>query len=237
MQCNSNDSFALAIKLLRHDPVSIWLRTRMNNIFQCVLCCGFRSRNLSTWQQKLQETARAHVSFQSICPIFGQPHQTLNKVWNILPCFSPTSLNAEQDFTKWKIFNLAIMPRSCSQIVCLWLHIVIFVFVFLQLCISVISVFAPRLIRFPSNFIILALWCTWVESNLHQCSFAIFVLCVTAIAELQKCANRANQLVLFFLAGANFWEKHAKTGENTRKQAKNRRFFGANFLGGEIGRC
>ena len=31
--------------------------------------------------------------------------------------------------------------------------------------------------------------------------------------ELQKRANRANQLVLFFLAGANFWEKHAKTGE------------------------
>ena len=25
-----------------------------------------------------------------------------------------------------------------------------------------------------------------------------------------KRANRANQLVLFFLAGANFWEKHAK---------------------------
>ena len=55
--------------------------------------------------------------------------------------------------------------------------------------------------------------------------------------ELQKRANRANQLVLFFLAGANFWEKHAKTGENTRKQAKNRRFFGANFFGGKIGRC
>ena len=43
-------------------------------------------------------------------------------------------------------------------------------------------------------------------------------------AEFQKRANRANQLVLFFLAGANFWEKHAKnrrkhakTGENTRK--------------------
>ena len=56
--------------------------------------------------------------------------------------------------------------------------------------------------------------------------------------ELQKRANRADQLVLFFLAGANFWgkhaknrRKHAKTGENTRKQAKNRRFFGANFLG------
>ena len=29
-------------------------------------------------------------------------------------------------------------------------------------------------------------------------------------SELQKRANRANQLVLFFLAGANFWEKHAK---------------------------
>ena len=61
------------------------------------------------------------------------------------------------------------------------------------------------------------------------------------MAELQK---RANQLVLFFLAGANFWEKHAKnrrkqakTGENTRIQAKNRRFFGANFFGGKIGWC
>ena len=61
-------------------------------------------------------------------------------------------------------------------------------------------------------------------------------------AELQKRANRANQLVLFFLAGANFWEKHAKnrrkhakTGENTQKQAKNRRFFGANVFGGKIG--
>ena len=119
MQCNSNDSFALAIKLLRHDPVSIWLRTRMNNIFQCVLCCGFRSRNLSTWQQKLQETARAHVSFQSICPIFGQPHQTLNKVWNILPCFSPTSLNAEQDLTKWKIFgcNAPLLQPNCMFVI------------------------------------------------------------------------------------------------------------------------
>ena len=54
--------------------------------------------------------------------------------------------------------------------------------------------------------------------------------------ELQKRADRANQQVLFFLAGANFWEKHAKkrrkhakTGKNMRKQAKNRRFFGANW--------
>ena len=60
-------------------------------------------------------------------------------------------------------------------------------------------------------------------------------------AELQKRADRADQSVLFFLAGANFWEKHAKnrrkhakTGE---KQAKNRRFFGANFFWGKIGRC
>ena len=67
--------------------------------------------------------------------------------------------------------------------------------------------------------------------------------CVTQ-PELQKRADRADQSVLFFLAGANFWEKHAKnrrkhtkTGENTQKQAKNRCFFGANFFGGKIGRC
>ena len=29
-------------------------------------------------------------------------------------------------------------------------------------------------------------------------------------AELQKRADRADQSVLFFLAGANLWEKHAK---------------------------
>ena len=51
---------------------------------------------------------------------------------------------------------------------------------------------------------------------------------------MQKRADRADQSVLFFLAGANFWEKHAKnrrkhakTGENTQKQAKNRRKTGA----------
>ena len=32
----------------------------------------------------------------------------------------------------------------------------------------------------------------------------------TRLAELQKRADRADQSVLFFLAGANFWEKHAK---------------------------
>ena len=30
------------------------------------------------------------------------------------------------------------------------------------------------------------------------------------LPELQKRADRADQSVLFFLAGANFWEKHAK---------------------------
>ena len=29
-------------------------------------------------------------------------------------------------------------------------------------------------------------------------------------SELQKRADRADQSVLFFLAGANFWDKHAK---------------------------
>ena len=36
-------------------------------------------------------------------------------------------------------------------------------------------------------------------------------------SELQKRADRADQSVLFFLACANFWEKHAK---NRRKHAK-----------------
>ena len=36
-------------------------------------------------------------------------------------------------------------------------------------------------------------------------------------SELQKRADRADQSVLFFLAGANFWGKHAK---NRRKHAK-----------------
>ena len=38
---------------------------------------------------------------------------------------------------------------------------------------------------------------------------------------MQKRADRADQSVLFFLAGANFWEKHAK---NRRKQAKTREY-------------
>ena len=34
-------------------------------------------------------------------------------------------------------------------------------------------------------------------------------------AELQKRADRADQSVLFFLAGANFWEKHTKNRRKT----------------------
>ena len=61
------------------------------------------------------------------------------------------------------------------------------------------------------------------------------------MTELQKRADRADQLVLFFLAGANFLEKHAK---NRRKHAKTREnrqktgvFLVLFFWGGEIGRC
>ena len=39
----------------------------------------------------------------------------------------------------------------------------------------------------------------------------------------------------YFLGKAR--KQQAKTRENRRKQAKNRRFFGANFFGGKIGRC
>ena len=45
--------------------------------------------------------------------------------------------------------------------------------------------------------------------------------------ELQKRADRTDQSVLFFLAGANFWEKHAK----------NCAFLVLIFVGGKIGQC
>ena len=47
-------------------------------------------------------------------------------------------------------------------------------------------------------------------------------------SELQKRADRADQSVLFFLAGANFWEKHAK---NRRKTGA---FLVLIFLGGKL---
>ena len=63
------------------------------------------------------------------------------------------------------------------------------------------------------------------------------VYCKRDILELQKRADRADQLVLFFLAGANFWENHAKNRQKHAKTGKKQRFFGANFFVGKIGRC
>ena len=40
--------------------------------------------------------------------------------------------------------------------------------------------------------------------------------------ELQKRADRTDQSVLFFLASANFWEKHAKNRRKHVKKGKNR---------------
>ena len=50
-------------------------------------------------------------------------------------------------------------------------------------------------------------------------------------AELQKRADRADQSVLFFLAGANFWEKHAK---NRQKHAKTGAFLVLIFFGEKL---
>ena len=104
LQCNANDSFALAIKLLRHDPVSIWLRTRMNNIFQCVLCCGFRSRNLAT------EIAGncTHACVISVD----------------LPYFWPTSPNAEQGVKYFALFfaNITECWTRFNKVENIWLQ-------------------------------------------------------------------------------------------------------------------
>ena len=73
-------------------------------------------------------------------------------------------------------------------------------------------------------------WCFCTKKDGHPpplCEPIFWRKMILKLAELQKRADRANQLVLFFLAGANFWEKHAKsrrkhakTGENTQKHAK-----------------
>ena len=52
-------------------------------------------------------------------------------------------------------------------------------------------------------------------------------------SELQKRANRANQLVLFFLADANFWEKHAKNRRKHAKTGKKQALFWCYFFGGK----
>ena len=48
------------------------------------------------------------------------------------------------------------------------------------------------------------------EYTIRPDLFCVTSLLKKAKAELQKRADRADQSVLFFLAGANFWEKHAK---------------------------
>ena len=49
---------------------------------------------------------------------------------------------------------------------------------------------------------------------------------------MQKRANRAKQLVLIFLAGANFWEKHAKNRQkHTKTGEKTGAFLVLIFLG------
>ena len=77
-----------------------------------------------------------------------------------------------------------------------------------------------------SNILYIPQYMTWMNTKFNW----IVPLFCPVSTELQNRANRANQLVLFFLAGANIWEKHAKnrrkhakTGENTRKQAKTRK--------------
>ena len=62
----------------------------------------------------------------------------------------------------------------------------------------------------------------------------IIIITTITITELQKRADREDQSVPFFLAGANFWEnarKHAKTGENRRKTGA---FLVLIFLGGKL---
>ena len=48
--------------------------------------------------------------------------------------------------------------------------------------------------------------------------------------ELQKCADRADQSVLFFLASANFWEIHAKNRRKHAKTGEKQRLFDPNFF-------
>ena len=83
----------------------------------------------------------------------------------------------------------------------------------------------------------------WTESIFAKIIVALPTNNVLLIvgAELQKRADRADQSVLFFLAGANFWEKHAKNRQKHAKTGENMRKTGAFlvliFLGGKIGRC
>ena len=83
-------------------------------------------------------------------------------------------------------------------------------------------------------------WCFCTKKDGHPpplCEPIFWRKMILKLAELQKRADRANQLVLFFLAGANFWEKHAKNRRKHAETGEKQRFFGANFFVGKIGRC
>ena len=51
---------------------------------------------------------------------------------------------------------------------------------------------------------------TLMNDDINFMFFNSFCREIVPLAELQKRADRADQSVLIFLAGANFWEKHAK---------------------------
>ena len=77
-------------------------------------------------------------------------------------------------------------------------------------------------------------WCFCTKKDGHPpplCEPIFWRKMILKLAELQKRADRANQLVLFFLAGANFWEEHAK---NRQKHAKTGAFLVLIFLGGKL---
>ena len=72
---------------------------------------------------------------------------------------------------------------------------------------------------------------TSIWNNIHQWVRA--VICTRSWYERPELQKRANQLVLFFLAGANFWEKHAKNRRKHAKTGEKQRFFGANLFCGK----
>ena len=55
------------------------------------------------------------------------------------------------------------------------------------------------------------IFCPFV-ATFRYFGFLYLLMCLDTMvwSELQKRADRADQSVLIFLAGANFWEKHAK---------------------------
>ena len=69
-------------------------------------------------------------------------------------------------------------------------------------------------------------WCFCTKKDGHPpplCEPIFWRKMILKLAELQKRADRANQLVLFFWPVLIFGKSTRKTGENTRKQAKTRK--------------